>query len=166
MLYSASFHIFNSAPFRSTSRRLVTWAPPSASPNCPTYPLLSSPRQTGSLWRVCWKSAGTRYVTGKVDLARGNVCIVVYLSCMKHLVYEVVVLLPDCVSWLRQSACWWRRWAGRQWSLVMVRSASPVWRRTRSSPASVTCWREYGATGCRLNRYRRAQVHKSIRTLC
>lgn len=102
-------------------------------------------------------------------LRERDLFILVQLHCVKkkNLLYVVtsgvVVLLCDRVSWSRQSACWWRRWAGKQWSSVTVRSASPAWRRTHSSPASATCWRESGATGCRLNRYSRSThtlIHK------
>lgn len=53
----------------------------------------------------------------------------------------------------RPRGCWWRRWGGRQWSWATVRPTSPAWRRTRSSPVCVTCWRGSGATGCRSNRW-------------
>lgn len=64
----------------------------------------------------------------------------------------------------RPRGCWWRRWVERRWHWATARPTSPAWRRTRSSPACVTCWRGSGATGCRSNRWvSRGQGHREVR---
>ena len=49
--------------------------------------------------------------------------------------------------------CWWRRWGQRLWSWATRRPPSWGWRKIPSWLPSATCWRGFGPTVCKPNRW-------------